>query len=210
MYRLGAKGGGYPIVNRQFQKRDILLNLLPREYLPEPEFKAFPIVAVILVGLLGFMLYTRWAQDNKALADEIALNDKTTADNNVKIAKVIPVPVIQANSRYILSYLYILPGLIDLGPDWLNIYIELENNLSVGLWIENMAFSGGNDQGVWPGIKITGISSAPQAVEKVLNLSEDLENSDQFINVNLRGWQWTNLPDGGAGVIFNMDMGIEH
>ena len=196
-------------MNKHFQKRDILLNLLPREYLPEPEFKPFPIVAAILVGLLGFILYTRWAQDNKALANETTLGQQVTTDNNKKIAQVIAVPIIQANSRYILSYLYMLPGLINLGPDWLNVYLELENNLPAGLWIVDMAFAGGNDKGVWPGIKMTGVSSSPQAVEKVLNLADDLEKSNQFGNVNLRGWQWINLPDGGLGVTFSMDMGME-
>jgi hypothetical protein len=196
-------------MNKQFQKRDILLNLLPREYLPEPEFKAFPIFAIIFIAGLCALLYIRWDQDNKALANEIAMNQKVTEDNSEKIVQVIPVPTIQANSRYILSYLYTLPGLINLGPDWLNVYIALEDNLPTGLWIENMAFAGGNDKGVWPGIKINGISSAPQAVEKVLNLAEDLENSSQFINVNLRGWQWINLPDGGPAVMFSIDMGIE-
>jgi len=196
-------------MNRQFQKRDILLNLLPREYLPEPEFKPFWIVAALFLIALFALLYIRWDQDNKALASEIALSKEIAADNEVKIGQVRYVPIIQANSRYILSYLYILPGLINLGPDWLNVYLELENNLPPGLWIEAMTFAGGNDKGVWPGIKLTGVSGAPQAVEKVLNFAESLENSRQFVNVNLRGWQWVNLPDGAVGVTFAVDMGIE-
>lgn len=196
-------------MNKQFQKRDLLLNLLPREYLPEPEFKLFPVVAIIAILLLCGWLYTKWDADRELLAQEIDAEKKVAQDNNAKIVQVIPVPVIQANSRYILSYLYLLPGLIDLGPDWLNIYNELENNMPAGLWVDRMAFVGGNDKGVWPGIKITGISSAPNAVEKVLNLTEDLEESSQFIGVTLRGWQWVDLPEGGFGVTFQMDMGIE-
>ena len=196
-------------MNKHFQKRDLYLNLLPREYLPEPEFKLFPIVAIILIGVLGFWLYTMWNTDKQELDAVKARNQQEAKKNRENIAKVIAVPVIQANSRYILSYIRLLPGLIDLGPDWLNVYIEMENNLPVGLWFDRMSFVGGSEKGIWPGIKISGVSSSPQAVEKVLNLAEDLEESNQFITVNLRGWQWIDLPEGGSGVAFQMDMGIE-
>jgi hypothetical protein len=196
-------------LTRQFQKRDRLLNLLPREYLPEPEFKLFPVLAIILIAVLGFYMYRTWTGDQAVLAQIQADEKQFAQQNKDNMIKVIPVPIIQANSRYILSYLYMLPGLINLGPDWLNIYKELEANMPPGLWIDRMAFVGGNDKGVWPGIKITGISSTPQAVEKVLDLVEDLEDSNQFIGVTLRNWAWMDLPEGGSGVTFLMDMGIE-
>jgi hypothetical protein len=194
---------------KKFAKRDLFINLLPREYLPEPEFKAFWIIAIVLVGLLGWYLY----QDYDAIAKELAglEADKVALDksNQQTIPQIVPVPVIQASSRYILSYLYTLPGIMELGPDWLNIYLELENNVPTGLWVESMRFVGGNDSGVWPGISIKGISTAPQAVDKVLDLAEKLEKSPQFIGVTLRGWQWVDLPEGNFGVSFQVDMGIE-
>ncbi len=196
-------------MNRQFQRRDLLLNLLPREYLPEPQFKWFPFLAGILILALCAFLYVSYNTDKTRLSQIRDAEKAQAQQNKEKMVQVVPVPIIQANSRYILSYLYMLPGLINLGPDWLNIYNELEVNMPPGLWIDRMAFVGGNDRGVWPGIKITGISSTPQAVEKVLELIDDLEASDQFVNVTLRGWQWVDLPEGGSGVTFQMDMGIE-
>ena len=199
-------------MNRQFQKRDLYLNLLPREYLPEPQFKAFPFIAVIALVLLGLLLFRTWDARNNELKNIQAESLKLGKTNNEMIPRVIKVPVLQANARYILSYLYILPGLIDLGPDWLNIYLELDNTdvLPLGCWVQRMSFVGGNERGVWPGIRITGISTTPGAVEKVLNFAEALEKSDQFVGVNLKGWQWTDLPGGATGVVFNIDSGIEH
>lgn len=196
-------------MNRKFTKRDLFINLLPREYLPEPEFKLFFVVAIILIGGLGYYLFTEWQGIDADYQAKVAENEKILASNDVNIGRIIPVPVIQANSRYILSYLKELPGIIELGPDWLNVYIELENEIPGGVWIESMSFVGGNDQGIWPGIIIRGVSTEPMAVEKVLNLAEDLENSKQFIGLTLRGWEWVNLPEGNRGVSFQMDMGIE-
>ena len=196
-------------MNRKFAKRDLFINLLPREYLPEPEFKLFFVIAIILIGGLGYYLFVQWQDMDAEYQAKVKENEEILVANNANIAKIIPVPVIQANSRNILSYLAILPGIIDLGPDWLNIYIELENEIPSGVWVESMSFVGGNDRGIWPGIIIRGVSTEPQAVEKVLNLADDLENSNQFIGLTLRGWQWVNLPEGYRGVSFQMDMGIE-
>jgi hypothetical protein len=187
----------------------LFINLLPREYLPEPEFKLFWVFAIVLVGVLGWLLYRDYSVLAADLASKQAQNAELIKKNNENIPQVVPVPVIQANSRYILSYLYTLPGLIKLGPDWLNVYLEVENVIPTGLWIDSMNFVGGNDKGAWPGISITGISTEPQAVDKVLNFAEALEKSPQFIGVTLRGWQWVDLPDNNSGVTFQLGMGIE-
>ncbi len=196
-------------MNKKFTKRDLFINLLPREYLPEPEFKLFFVVAIILIGALGYYLFTEWQGIDGDYQKLVKENERILAANDDNIQNIIPVPVIQANSRYILSYLFTLPGIIELGPNWLSVYIELENEIPNGVWIESMSFIGGNDTGIWPGIIIRGVSTEPQAVEKVLNLADDLENSNQFIGLTLRGWEWINLPEGNRGVSFQMDMGIE-
>ena len=196
-------------MNKKFAKRDLFINLLPREYLPEPEFKLFFVFAILFIGGLGWILFSQWQAMDVEYQAKVTENDKLQVENDSNIIKIVPIPVIQANSRYILSYLHTLPGIIELGPDWLNVYIQLENEIPGGVWMESMSFVGGNDQGVWPGIIIRGVSTEPQAVEKVLNLAEDLENSNQFIGLTLRGWEWVNLDGGGRGVSFQMDMGIE-
>lgn len=196
-------------MNRKFSKRDLYINLLPREYLPEPEFKFFWFVAIFFIGVLGYYLFTQWTDLNTVLADKETLNAEIVKKNDAHIREIYPVPVIQANSRMILSYLYNLPGIIELGPDWLNVYIELENQIPAGMWVERMSFVGGNDQGIWPGIVIVGVSTAPQAIEKVLDFGQDLENSKQFTGTTLRYWKWIDLPEGNKGVTFQIDMGIE-
>ena len=196
-------------MNRKFSKRDKYINLLPREYLPEPEFKLFWVLAIVAIGFLGWYLYGQWNVLSVELTDKEAKNAKIIEKNDSNIPKIVPIPVIQANSRMILSYLYNLPGIIELGPDWLNVYIELENQIPLGMWVERMSFVGGNDRGVWPGITIVGVSTAPQAIEKVLDFGQDLENSNQFIGATLRYWKWIDLPEGNSGVTFQIDMGIE-
>jgi hypothetical protein len=194
---------------RKFSKRDLYINLLPREYLPEPEFKLFWVFAILLVGALGYYLFTQYTDLNDTLNDREAANETLKKENDDKIRNIVPVPVIQASSRLILSYLYSLPGIIELGPDWLNVYVQLENEIPPGMWVERMSFVGGNDQGVWPGITIVGFSTGQQAVEKVLDFAQDLEKSDQFIGATLRYWKWVDLPEGNRGVTFQIDMGIE-
>jgi hypothetical protein len=195
-------------LRRKFTRRDLFINLLPREYLPEPEFKALPIVAIVFIAVLVGWLYLQYKDLDDELKAKTAENSQIVAKNDANIPLIVPVPVIQANARFILQYLFTLPGVIELGPDWLNIYIELENVMPAGLWLDGMSFVGGNDRGVWPGIIMRGTSAAPDAVQKVLNFAEELQNSDQFVGVTLRGWQWIDLPQGNAGVAFNMDMGI--
>jgi hypothetical protein len=196
-------------LSRKYSKRDIYINLLPREYLPEPEFKLFWVIAIVFIAVLGWYLYMQWTDLDEQLKDKEAENAEIVKGNDEKIPQIVPVPVIQANSRLILSYLYNLPGIIELGPDWLNVYIELENQIPSGMWVERMSFVGGNERGIWPGISIVCVSTAPQAIEKVLDFGQDLENSNQFIGTTLRYWQWIDLPEGHRGVTFQIDMGIE-
>lgn len=136
--------------------RDRLINLLPEEYLPEPEFKAFPFFATALLLLTVLFIWFQFQADLKAVNQvKQQLNDIRVENENY-MEDVQEFVDIQANARFIRSYLAIIPRVVLEAPDYWEIYNEIETQLPENTWVTGIAFRPG--RGAFPRLVINFLS----------------------------------------------------
>lgn len=190
---------------------DRLINLLPAEYLPEPEFKAFPIFAAILIILTLVSIYLDFNRDNRKvgrLKQQVAEIEKTNQDSIVEAQEFIDA---QANARFIRSYIGVIPRLVLQAPDYWEIYNEIERNLPDDTWVNALRFRPGVKQG-WPAITVTFFSrgyafTGPlQTYDGLMNTSE---HPTRFTNLKMEGYRRMNV-GGGPVAAFEIKMEVEY
>lgn len=186
---------------------DRLINLLPEEYLPEPEFKAFPIFASALIILAILFVYMSYQKD--ALEVRNAQADYTVIEQRVtgKLDQVVPYIDIQANARFISSYFGIIPSMVLRSPDYWEIYSEVERLLPENTWVQSLVFRGGA-RGM-PSLNINFLSKGrsfegPLATYDAF-LGKPGEPPTRFRGLQMGGYQRTRFA-GGAGASFMIRM----
>lgn len=136
--------------------KDKLINLLPEEYLPEPEFKLFPIFAAVLIILTILFVYVSYQKDARMVAKAEAEYKQIEARVGLKAGEAMPFLEIQRNARFISSYFGVIPNMVLQAPDYWEIYNELEKLLPERTWIASMVFRGGAV--TWPNLNINFLS----------------------------------------------------
>lgn len=186
---------------------DRLINLLPDEYLPEPEFKAFPIFAAALIILTILFVYTSYQRDR------LMIQEVTTEYNAIeqritgKAGQAMPFVDIQANARFISSYFGIIPSMVLRSPDYWEIYSEVERLLPESTWVQSLQFRGG--AGGWPSLQINFLSKGysfegPLATYDAF-LGKPGEPPTRFRALQMAGYQRARVA-GGAGASFTIRM----
>lgn len=186
---------------------DRLINLLPEEYLPEPEFKAFPIFAAALIILTILFVYMSYQKDELEVRN--ANTEYTVIEQRVtgKLDEVVPFIDIQANARFISSYFFIIPNMVLRSPDYWEIYSEVERLLPESTWVQSLTFRGGAHG--MPSLNINFLSKGrsfegPLATYDAF-LGKPGEPPTRFRGLQMGGYQRTRIA-GGAGASFTIRM----
>jgi len=172
--------------------RDRLINLLPEEYLPEPEFKAFPIFAAVLLILTVLFLYLSFQRDDRVVKELRAQVDSLATQNQASIAEVDEFLEIQANARFLSSYLAVIPNMVLQSPDYWAIYNEIEELLPEETWVTSVNFRRG--RGKWPDVVVSFLSRGygfygPLATYDAMKGTP--ESPTRFRNLRMGGYQRT-------------------
>jgi len=136
---------------------DRLINLLPEEYLPEPEFKAFPLFAAALIILTLLFIWVRYQADDRMVRDLKAEVDRLTQANEVNLVAAEEFLEVQANARFLRSYIAVIPNMVLQAPDYWEIYNEIEELLPEDTWVTSVTFRPGGG-GRWPDLVISFLS----------------------------------------------------
>jgi len=188
---------------------DRLINLLPAEYLPEPEFKAFPIFAAILIILTLAYIYFDFDRDVrkfKRLKQNVVDIDKINGDYIVEAQEFIDV---QANARFIRSYIGVIPTMVLQAPDYWEIYNEIERNLPDDTWVNTLRFRPGAKRG-WPALTVSFFSRGyafAGPLQTYDSLTDTPEHPTRFTNLKMNGYRRMNV-GGGPAAAFEISMEI--
>lgn len=191
--------------------KDRLINLLPEEYLPEPEFKAFPIFAAVLIILTVLLIWFRFQTDNQTLRRLKQNLEAATAANEKKIEQVQEFVDVQANSRFIASYVAVVPNLVLQAPDYWEIYNEVEELLPEDTWVKSISFKGGSGK-KWPALVLDCLSrgysyNGPlNTFDRLKGTSEDVT---RFRNIQMKGYR-REMFAGGPAVAYIIQMEVKY
>lgn len=186
--------------------KDRLINLLPEEYLPEPEFKAFPIFAAALIILTILFVYVSYQKDQ--LMIQKVNSDYNTIEQRItgKFGKALPFVDIQANARFISSYFFIIPNMVLRSPDYWEIYNEIERLLPENTWVQGLVFRGGVRG--FPSLHINFLSKGRSFEGPLATYDAFLGKPgefNRFRGLQMGGYQRTRVA-GGAGSSFMIRM----
>lgn len=189
--------------------KDRLINLLPEEYLPEPEFKAFPIFAAVLIILTVLFLYLSFTREDRMVKNLRNEVQQLTAQNEAAIAEVDEFLEVQANARFLRSYLRVIPTVVLQSPDYWAIYNEIEELLPEDTWVTSVDFRGG--RGRWPDIVVSFLSRGygfygPLATYDAMKGTP--ENPTRFRNLRMGGYQRT-MVGGAPAAEFQIHMEVK-
>jgi hypothetical protein len=190
--------------------RDRLINLLPEEYLPEPEFKAFPVFAAGLIILTLLFVWINLQKDQTLMAGLQKQRDDLAAENVRKVDEAKEFTDIAANARFIASYIAVIPEMVLQAPDYWEIYNEVERLLPEDTWLTSLTFR--NRPNGWPDVIVNcvsrgyGYSGPLNTYDKIKGTPEDMT---RFENIKMGGYQRINL-GGAPGVGFTIQMSVRY
>jgi hypothetical protein len=181
---------------------DYLINLLPSEYLPKPEFKGFPVFFIILiaaVALYCFQDYTRLQRKFEDWQGQKQTLDALIQKNNKDAVSSLDV---QARSRMLYAYGISVWSWLHQNPPWINVYNEIEESIPEGMWIQSLKLVGGSEK-KWPSISMVGMVAGNEP-ETVLDFySKMLEPNSKFEKVKISGYTFIKVK-GKDAITFNM------
>lgn len=187
---------------------DRLINLLPEEYLPEPEFKAFPIFAAVLIILSLLWVYMAYQKD----VNKLAALDAQLAQIKSVIAQQQPRAIqfkkLQANARFVSSYMAVVPTMVLQAPDYWEIYNAIEEILPEDTWVQSVRFV--NSGGRMPDLVLncvsrgTGFTGPLDTVDAFVGTEEE---PTRFRKIYIGGYQRADV-GGGPGVQFVLRMKV--
>ncbi len=169
--------------------KDRLINLLPEEYLPEPEFKAFPIFAALVLILTVVFIVLQFIGDDRMVRRAKREFNTIEQRNMGYLADANQFLEVQANARFLRSYIAVIPNMVLQAPDYWEIYNELEESLPEDTWVENFTFRGG--RGKWPDVSASflsrgyGFSGPLLTYDRLLG---SLEHPSRFRNLRMNGY----------------------
>jgi len=191
--------------------KDRLVNLLPEEYLPEPEFKAFPIFAAVLIILTVLSVYFEYDRDNRRVVNLKKDVTQIEAQNQEYILEAEEFIDAQANARFIRSYLGVIPKLVLQAPDYWEIYNEIEKNLPEDTWVNTIRFRPGVKPG-WPDLTVNfysrgyGFNSPLQTYD---GLMDTPAHPTRFRGLQMEGYRRVNV-GGGPAAAFEIKMEVKY
>ncbi len=163
--------------------------------MPEPEFKAFPVfaaallIATLLFVWLQFQAETRQAKD---LKDEL---EAKTAANHERMEQVEEFIEVQANARFIRSYIAVIPRMVLQAPDYWEIYNEIERLLPEDTWLVNLTFRRSRGS-KWPDVVVDCLSRGygfNGPLRTYDRLKGSPEEPTRFRNIRMAGYQRINV-----------------
>lgn len=170
--------------------KDRLINLLPEEYLPEPEFKGFAIFAAVLVIVTLLGIFMQYQRDDGKLKGFQAEHAQLVQEKMDRMEGVAEFQEIQANARFIRSYLAVIPQMVLQAPDYWELYSEIERLLPEDTWITRLAWHPGRKK--WHDITIECLSKG-YSFSGPLNTYDAMEGSTRFENVRMASYQLTSI-----------------
>lgn len=181
---------------------DYLINLLPSEYLPKPEFKGFPIFILVLLFIVGFFIYV----DYMSITNKLSSLESEKATQATLIKNKTPDAMkslsLQARSRMLFSYGISIWAVMHQNPPWVDVYNEIEVMIPDGMWIESLKLVGGGES-KWPSFTMVGLVAGEQP-DIVLDFYEKmLDPESKFEKVKISGYTFTRFNKQEA-VTFNM------
>ena len=188
---------------------DRLINLLPEEYRPEPEFKAFPIFAAALIIGTILLVFLQYQADNRAVLSLKSRLTQLQAENEQRLKEVDEFIQVQKNARFISSYVAVIPKMVLQAPDYWEIYNEIERLLPEDTWVRSIVFKKG--RGPWPDIFMDCYSKGYSSSGPLLTYDRfrgTPDNPTRFRNVRMGGYQRVNL-EGTPGWNFQIQMEIK-
>jgi hypothetical protein len=188
--------------------KDRLINLLPAEYLPEPEFKAFPIFAAALIILTILFVWLSYQRDDRELRQLRAGNRALQTANAQKLVEAQEFIDVQANARFITSYLAIVPSMIVEAPDYWEIYNEIERLLPEDTWVTSVTFRPGRR--AWPDVVVGFLSKGygfygPLATYD--SFKGTAEKPTRFRNIRMAGYSRTYV-GGAPATVYQIQMQV--
>lgn len=181
---------------------DYLINLLPSEYLPKPEFKGFPLFILFLLVIVGVFIYADYTRiTNKLNYLESEKKTQATLIKN-RTPDAMKSLGLQARSRILFSYGISIWAVMHQNPPWVDVYNEIEVMIPEGMWIESLKLTGGGES-KWPSFTLVGLVAGPQP-DIVLSFYEKmLDPESKFEKVKISGYTFTRF-NGKDAVTFNM------
>ena len=189
---------------------DRLINLLPDEYLPEPEFRAFPFFAAGLIILTVVWLYIQFITLDGSAKNLIRERDDLTRTNEKRFEQVAGFVDVQAGARYISSYAAVIPNMVLAAPDYWEIYNEIERLLPEDTWVTEIKFVA--VKGRWPDVQMDCVTrgySFLGPLNTIDALMGDSENQTRFVDVKTTGYKRENV-NGVPGVMFEITMAVKY
>lgn len=189
---------------------DRLINLLPEEYLPEPEFKAFPIFAAALIIATLLFIWLRYQADVGRVQNLKSQLASERQANEARLVQVQEFIEVQANARFIRSYAAVIPRMVLQAPDYWEIYNEIERLLPEEVWVQAITFRKG--RGKWPDVVLDCLSrgysfNGPLLAYDRLKGSE--ENPTRFRNLRMAGYRRVSAA-GGPAAAFTVHMEVRY
>jgi hypothetical protein len=173
---------------------DYLINLLPSEYQPKPEFKGFPFFVLVLVILTVAFVYFDWRRENRMLKVEKRKLTKVTQEVSDARPLAMQALHVQARSRMLFSYGVTVWSMIHQNPPWVDVYNEIEESLPEGMWIDTLQMVGGGER-KWPSYSMTGMVGGKETETVIKFYEHMLAPESKFEKVSISGYQFAKLKD---------------
>lgn len=164
---------------------DLFIDFLPEEYRPKPEWRSFPLVAAVIllvVGLGVFLNYSQLEGRKNLLAGDLKAKQDNLEIQKKQAVEFLP---IQGKARVLKKYMTDILILRMANPPWWQAYNRVEEVLPEGVWIQNLRFTPSKKG--WPGISMT-VIAAGVSYSPLYNLHINLLSTPEFTNVRTTGY----------------------
>jgi len=181
---------------------DYLINLLPSEYLPKPEFKAFPVFFLLLIVLVGGYCYLNYINLKGQLDEQKAQRTTFGALVQQKSRDAAISLDVQARARMLYAYGISIWGTLHQNPPWIDVYNEIEESIPEGMWISSLKLVGGSEK-KWPSFSMVGMVAGNKPQTVLDFYAKMLDPTSSFDKVKISGYTFIKVK-GKDAVTFNM------
>ncbi|MBU1024293.1 hypothetical protein KKB99_08440 [bacterium] len=186
---------------------DYLINLLPSEYVPKPEFRGFPLFILIVLAFVAVFIFA----DNVRVTNRIQNLESVKQTNEDTIKRRTPLALealdVQARSRMLFSYGTSIWVMLHQSPPWVDVYNEIEEMVPDGMWIDSLTLAGSGEK-KWPSINMVGLVAGDEWSTVIDFYSLMLDPDSKFDKVKISGYTFTKHNQRDV-VMFNMRFSIK-
>ena len=186
---------------------DFLINLLPSEYMPKPEFKGFPVFVILLLFLTAAVIWTNHTQQSTKIENSEAELQRMRDLVNRRTPMAMEAFHVQSRSRMMYSYAATIWVLLHQNPPWNDVYNEIEESLPEGMWIDTLNMVGSGERR-WPSYIMVGMVAGNRPETVLLFYEHMLEPESMFEKVSISGYQFVKYK-GHDAVSFNMRFSLK-